>query len=100
MKTLNEAEVALILAKNCVRDNTILEDLHIQGKINNAEMMQFNIEVVNNIYTMILALKVGLKPEPLLGASLIPRDWNAPQKNQFFFDAMTGKQFDIATGKK
>lgn len=43
-------DLALIFAVHCVR-NTIIEEYHLQGKISDPEMMAFNKEVANNLYT-------------------------------------------------
>lgn len=45
-------DVALRMALYCVR-NTIIEDYHAKGKLSDMEMMAFNKEVVNKIYTFL-----------------------------------------------
>jgi hypothetical protein len=45
-------KLALLMALQCVR-NTVIEDYHSEGKIDDSEMMAFNKEVVNKIYTFL-----------------------------------------------
>ncbi|HEX9504358.1 MAG TPA: hypothetical protein VF974_08680 [Patescibacteria group bacterium] len=44
--------MALMMAIHCVR-RTIIEDYHVAGKISDEEMMKFNKEVSNKIYTFL-----------------------------------------------
>jgi len=50
------ADLALRIALHCVR-NTIIEKYHGEGKISDAEMMAFNKEVVNKIYTFLQIIR-------------------------------------------
>ena len=52
--------LALLMAVNCVR-NTVIEDYHAAGKLDDAEMKAFNQEVANKIYTFLQFL--FLKPD-------------------------------------
>ncbi len=44
--------LAMLMAVNCVR-NTVIESYHAAGKITDPEMMAFNKEVVNKLYTFL-----------------------------------------------
>ena len=55
MKPAGLKRLALLMAVSCVR-NTIIEDYHAQGKLDDAEMMAFNKEVANKIYTFLTFL--------------------------------------------
>lgn len=44
--------IALIMALHCVR-NTVIEKYHVAGKLTNKEMMAFNKEVVNKLYSFL-----------------------------------------------
>jgi hypothetical protein len=41
--------LAMLMAVNCVR-NTVVDDYHAQGKLDDSEMKAFNQEVANKIY--------------------------------------------------
>jgi hypothetical protein len=43
---------SLMLALHCVR-NTVIEDYHAAGKLTDPEMMAFNKEVANKLYSVI-----------------------------------------------
>jgi len=45
-------DIALRMALYCVR-NTVIENHHAAGKISDPEMMAFNKEVVNKLYTFL-----------------------------------------------
>ena len=60
-------ELALHIALHCVR-NTIIENYHAAGKISDPEMMAFNKEVVNKIYSFLeLVFNPDLKQESDIG---------------------------------
>jgi hypothetical protein len=79
--------LALLLTYNCFRNNTDIEDLHSQGKITDAEMKALNIQIRNNIYTMIVAVREGLPPSPFLEP---PDYWEEP-----VFDENLKKAIDM-----
>ena len=84
--------MALIMAANCVR-NTIIEDYHAEGKLSNAEMMAFNREVVNKIYTF---LRIGLfgknKKRKIVFMAILgmmfPHGWDDPILDDGFLKAL------------
>jgi hypothetical protein len=74
--------IALLMAANCVR-NTVIEDYHAQGKLNDGEMMAFNREVANKIYTFLTYMirKPREDWDDFLGAMswMYPRNWDQPK---------------------
>ena len=74
--------LALLMAVNCVR-NTIIEDYHAAGKLDDAEMKAFNQEVANKIYTFLHYL--NNKPIEVSQAFLLsmgvmyPSNWDQPK---------------------
>ena len=71
--------IALMMTVNCVR-NTIIEDYHADGKLSDDEMMAFNKDVHNKIYTF-LKNWLGSKGDDLAGffeamSLLLPSDWD------------------------
>jgi hypothetical protein len=74
---------ALLLAVNCVR-NTIIEEYHSRGKLTDAEMMAFNKEVVNKIYTTLSILNGDKMEEDKenfmrMFYMMYPDDWDEPK---------------------
>jgi hypothetical protein len=67
---------------NCLQ-NTVIEDDHAQGKLNDAEMMAFNREVANQICTLLTCMIA--KPTEDRGSFLgamsgtYPRGWDQPK---------------------
>lgn len=45
-------EVAKVIALHCVR-NTCIENFHAKGQLSQADMCEFNKEVVNKIYSLL-----------------------------------------------
>jgi hypothetical protein len=74
--------LALIMAVTCVR-NTIIEDYHTVGKLDESEIKAFNKEVVNKLYTFLKFLLGAPSPERdrfLRNAErLYPHNWDEPQ---------------------
>jgi hypothetical protein len=74
--------LALIMAVNCVR-NTVIEDYHAQGKLDDTEMTTFNREVANKIYTFLTYVfnKSDEDNAAFLGAAsmMYPTDWDQPK---------------------
>lgn len=74
--------IALMMAVNCVR-NTIIEDYHADDKLSDDEMMAFNKDVHNKIYTF-LKYWFGSKGKDLEDffqamSMLLPLDWDQAQ---------------------
>ena len=65
------SELALRMALHCVR-NTVIENYHAADKITDEEMMAFNKEVVNNLYTF-LQLILNPKYKELQEVALFPK---------------------------
>lgn len=87
--TKNNQDIALKMAYYCVRD-TIIEDYHTQGKISDSEMKALNIEVVNNIFTI---LEVFFNPKFQKEHEFVfgkfprlyfnrPTGWNTPELDE------------------
>lgn len=83
--------IALLMAANCVR-NTVIEDYHAQGKLNDAEMMAFNREVANKIYTFLtyMIAKPAEDWDDFLGAMswMYPKSWDQPKIDPDFTAVM------------
>jgi hypothetical protein len=91
MKPSALKRLALLMAVNCVR-NTVIEDYHAQGKLNDAEMMAFNREVANKIYTFLLYMieRPAEDWDDFLGAMswMYPRNWDQPKIDPDFAATM------------
>lgn len=74
--------LALAMSVTCVR-NTVIEDYHCDGKLTDDEMMAFNKEVADNIYTFLHFLIGPGQPDAaefIAGVSInIPSNWDKPQ---------------------
>lgn len=76
-------DMALVLGLHCVR-NTIIEDYHAEGKLSDPEMMAFNKEVVNLLYTYLQLILNPYYQEQyhLLAKNPLflykPHDWDIP----------------------
>lgn len=91
------ADYTLRMALHCVR-NTVIEDYHAQGKISDAEMKAFNIEVVNKIYTFLQITQnpkhskerdLVFKDEDNIPAFFhLPYGWNNPVLHKGFMKAL------------
>jgi hypothetical protein len=90
--------LALIMAVTCVR-NTIIEDYHTDGKLNDKEMKAFNKEVANKLYTFLTFMFGAPSPERneflRMAEIFVPHNWDEPDLDE---DTMLG--VDIALGKK
>jgi hypothetical protein len=77
--------LALIMTVNCVR-NTVIVDYHSQGKLDDTEMMTFNREVANKIYTFLTYMfnKSDEDNAAFLGAAsmMYPTNWDQPKIDQ------------------
>lgn len=91
--------MALVMALHCVR-NTCIEDYHAEGKLSQAEMKKFNIEVSNKIYTF---LEILVNPEyskfrksKAFGRLFYkPTDWNDPVVDADFLNAIKISQSNL-----
>ena len=83
-------ELALLMAVNCVR-NTVIEDYHGRegpGSLSDADMMAFNKEVVNKLYTFLVCLFGDEREAFLKGVGLWhPHNWDAPQFDESFAES-------------
>ena len=79
--------LALLMAVNCVR-NTVIEDYHSQGKLSDNEMMTFNREVANKLYTFLdfLFNKPVEDQHAFLSAMgvMYPTNWDKPELDREF----------------
>lgn len=91
------ADYTLRMALHCVR-NTVIENYHAQGKISDAEMKAFNIEVVNKLYTFLQItqnpkyskeLELVFKNKEGFSALFhLPYGWNKPILHKGFITAL------------
>lgn len=91
MKPADLKRLALLMAVSCVR-NTIIEDYHAQGKLNDAEMMAFNKEVANKIYTFLTFLFARPVEDQQAFLSAVgwsyPKNWDQPTIDRSFADVV------------
>lgn len=91
MRQADLKRLALLMAVNCVR-NTVIEDYHADGKLNESEMKAFNQEVANKIYTFLtfLLTKPVEDREAFLSAMgmMYPSNWDQPQIDRDFADVV------------
>ncbi len=72
------------MAHLCVRNNTPMEDFHVEHHISDAEMAEFNKAVVNNIYSVLVKLFQGDATDRMKLAQVMTfeagqvKDWDAP----------------------
>lgn len=80
-------ELALLLAVNCVR-NTVIEDYHAGGHLSDSQMMTFNKEVCNKIYTFLEFMfnRPQAEQQAFLSAMslLRPSNWDKPVLDEDF----------------
>jgi type III secretory pathway component EscR len=92
--------LALVMAVNCVR-NTIIEDYHARGKLDEREMEAFNKEVASKLYTFLKFLFGAPSPERdqfLHNAEKqYPYDWDEPQSDD---DSMLGLKISMSSDEK
>ena len=94
--------LALMMALHCVR-NTVIEDYHAAGKLTDPEMMAFNKEVVNKLYSVVQIFwnpeyaeirDLVIKHRPGL---YVPPDWDAPVFDEGFkeyIEALAAKKHE------
>jgi hypothetical protein len=99
-------DLALLMTVNCVR-NTVIEDYHAEGKLDDSEMEAFNREVADKIYTFLQFLleKPDLDRAAFLSvmSMMYPSDWDKPKADRGFVDAVklfkkVGKPLDQILG--
>jgi hypothetical protein len=82
MATSELKQPALLMAVNCVR-NTVIEKYHSEGKLIDLEMMAFNREVADKLYTFLhfIQEKPSADRAAFLEAAgtMYPHDWDEPQ---------------------
>jgi hypothetical protein len=78
--------LALLMAVNCVR-NTVIENYHAAGKLDDSEMKAFNQEVTNKIYTFLqfLFVKPEADREAFMSAMgmMYPSNWDQKADRDF-----------------
>ena len=83
--------LALLMAVNCVR-NTVIENYHAAGKLDDSEMKAFNQEVTNKIYTFLqfLFVKPDADREAFMSAMgmMYPSDWDQPKADRDFLETV------------
>ncbi len=77
MTSLNRSDAAKWAAFNCVRNNTVLEDLHAEGKITDAEMKEFMIEVTDNLFAFMEGKMPGSTPPAYWREPSVPPEYEA-----------------------
>jgi hypothetical protein len=91
MRQAELKRLAVLIAVNCVR-NTVIEDYHAQGKLNDSEMKAFNQEVANKIYTFLhfLLNKPDEDRDAFLGAMgmMYPSNWDQPKIDRNFAEVV------------
>ena len=76
-KTKDPKELAAEIAYNCVRNNTIIEDIHSNGGISQQEMMVLMMEITKNI-EIALENKMGFFTMLVKsGFGMVPTYWKA-----------------------
>jgi hypothetical protein len=82
MRHASLKRLALLMAVNCVR-NTVIEDYHAAGKLDDAEMKAFNQEVANKLYTFLHYLHnkpIDESQAFLLSMGVMyPKSWDQPK---------------------
>ena len=83
--------LALLMAVNCVR-NTVIEDFHAAGKIDDTEMKVFNQEVADKLYTFLhyMFVKPDEDRDIFLRAMgpMYPKNWDQPKIDRDFVEAV------------
>jgi hypothetical protein len=83
--------LALLIAVNCVR-NTVIENYHSDEKLSDPEMMAFNQDVANKIYTFLHYMfnKPQEDQEAILSAMgmMYPSNWDQPKLDADFVKAI------------
>jgi hypothetical protein len=91
LKPSSLKRLALLMAVNCVR-NTVIEDYHAAGKLDDGEMKAFNQEVANKLYTFLqfLFLKPDEDRDTFLCAMgvMYPKNWDQPRMDTDFVETV------------
>jgi hypothetical protein len=91
LKPSSLKRLALLMSVNCVR-NTVIENYHAAGKIDDSEMKVFNQEVANKIYTFLrfLLLEPDEDRDAFLSAMgmMYPKNWDQPKIDRDFVEAV------------
>lgn len=78
--------LALLLANNCVRNNTSLEGYHGNGQLSDADMKRLNQAVANNVYTFLEYLLNRSKVDQFVFLATMftayPYKWDIPELNE------------------
>lgn len=94
-------QLALLLANNCVRNNTVLEGYHLNGQLSNADMKRLNQDVANNVYTFLEYFLNGPKVDQLVFLATMfihcPLNWDAPELNETW--VQTVERFKQSEGR-
>lgn len=72
---------ATLIASQCYRNNTPIEDIHASGRISDAEMKELNKAIVNNIYSLILLVEEGAR---LPWYMALPHNWDEPELAEWY----------------
>jgi hypothetical protein len=91
LKPSSLKRLALLMSVNCVR-NTVIENYHAAGKIDDSEMKAFNLEVANKIYTFLqfLLLEPDEDRDAFLSAMgmMYPKNWDQPNVDRDFMETV------------
>ena len=100
LKPSSLKRLALLMAVNCVR-NTVIENYHAAGKLDDSEMKAFQQEVSNKIYTFLhfLFLKPGEDRDafPSAMGMMYPSNWDQPKIDRDFCQDGENRQKDGQT---
>jgi hypothetical protein len=108
LKPSSLKRLALLMSVNCVR-NTVIENYHAAGKIDDSEMKAFNQEVANKIYTFLqfLLLEPDEDRDAFLSAMamMYPKNWDQPNVDRDFMETVKiakrmAKRFNQNDGDK
>jgi hypothetical protein len=93
-------EMAKFLVHTGLRNNTPLEDLHVQRGITDGEMQELMIATVDNVYTLLKMVEdKKLSTEHIQAFNRSCAHWDEPKFNQPFADALLGL-FNLLYGGK
>ena len=91
LKPSSLKRLALLMSVNCVR-NTVIENYHAAGKIDDSEMKAFNQEVANKTYTFLhfLLLEPDEDRDAFLSAMgmMYPKNWDQPKMDRDFMETV------------
>lgn len=86
----NLKHLSKLIVHKCVR-NTVLEDYHAEGKLNQAEMQTLMKQVNNKIYTVLKYLnEEGDDHDTFmhLAEQGLPKDWDEPELDKSFVNSV------------